>query len=399
MQAIWLYEVVNFKSKKQEIVILGIDAFNLSRGGGLNHLVELLNVAEPSLNGFEKVIIWGGADTLSLIEERSWLEKKHEPMLDRGLPFRIFWHYFVEQRRAIESKCDIIFLPGGSAFSGFRPVVTMSRNILPFELRELFRYRWSFMTLRLILLRWIFLHSLRKAEGVIFLTKYASEVLNNNFLIREKCFKIIPHGLNERFFHKPRYYSKTTNIVKPSLHLIYVSNIDVYKHQWNLVEAVNKLRCLGYNLTLDLIGAFYPPAMSRLKSSMKQFDPLQKWLKYWGEVSFDQLHNHYKIADIGIFASSCENLPNILLETMAAGLPIACSNRGPMPEILGDTGLYFNPEDPSDIANSLRKIIDQTELSSKLAFKSYSKAKEYSWEVCASETFSYLSQVALSYKT
>ena len=126
---------------------------------------------------------------------------------------------------------------------------------------------------------------------------------------------------------------------------------------------------------------------------------LQKWLKYWGEVSFDQLHNHYKIADIGIFASSCENLPNILLETMAAGLPIACSNRGPMPEILGDTGLYFNPEDPSDIANSLRKIIDQTELSSKLAFKSYSKAKEYSWEVCASETFSYLSQVALSYKT
>ena len=58
----------------------------------------------------------------------------------------------------------------------------------------------------------------------------------------------------------------------------------------------------------------------------------------------DDLHQKYLDADLGLFASSCENMPNILLETMGAGLPIACSNRQPMPEILKNGGEYFDPE-------------------------------------------------------
>jgi glycosyltransferase involved in cell wall biosynthesis len=52
-------------------------------------------------------------------------------------------------------------------------------------------------------------------------------------------------------------------------------------------------------------------------------------------------------------------MPNILLEAMAAGLPIACSNRGPMPEVLGTAGLYFNPENPAEIACAIRTVIDE----------------------------------------
>ena len=54
-------------------------------------------------------------------------------------------------------------------------------------------------------------------------------------------------------------------------------------------------------------------------------------------------------SEIMILSSRFEGLPNILLEAMAASLPIACSNRGPMPEILKDAGIYFNPEQVSSI--------------------------------------------------
>ena len=35
-------------------------------------------------------------------------------------------------------------------------------------------------------------------------------------------------------------------------------------------------------------------------------------------------------------------MPNTLVEAMASGLPIACSDRGPMPEVLGDGGVLFD---------------------------------------------------------
>ena len=89
-------------------------------------------------------------------------------------------------------------------------------------------------------------------------------------------------------------------------------------------------------------------------------------------------------------ASSCENQPIILLETMAAGLPIASSSRGPMPEVLGDAGLYFDPERPEDIASTLRQLICAPELRQILAERSYRRASSYSWKTCAAETFSFL---------
>lgn len=57
------------------------------------------------------------------------------------------------------------------------------------------------------------------------------------------------------------------------------------------------------------------------------------WCSHMGIVSHNEMVNIYNLADIGIFASTCENFPNILIEKMAAGLPCIVSNYGPMPEI------------------------------------------------------------------
>jgi glycosyltransferase involved in cell wall biosynthesis len=83
---------------------------------------------------------------------------------------------------------------------------------------------------------------------------------------------------------------------------------------------------------------------------------------------------------------------------MAAGLPIACSNRGPMPEILGDSGLYFNPEQPIEIFNALESLINNPQLRSEKANASFLEVQKYSWSICANETFSFLDQVTTDYQ-
>jgi glycosyltransferase involved in cell wall biosynthesis len=99
-------------------------------------------------------------------------------------------------------------------------------------------------------------------------------------------------------------------------------------------------------------------------------------------------------ADIFVFASSCENMPVTLVEAMAVGLPIACSNRGPMPEVLGDGGVYFDPEDPAGIVGAVQTLIDDPALRAHCARRAHQLAQQYSWRRCAHETFGFLAEMA-----
>ena len=83
-------------------------------------------------------------------------------------------------------------------------------------------------------------------------------------------------------------------------------------------------------------------------------------------------------------------MPIILLEKMASGLPIACSNLGPMQEVLNKGGLFFNPEDPNDIAKVVKKYLESSELRNKMSNISHNLASKYSWSRCANDTFSFI---------
>jgi len=375
-------------------MILGIDAFNIRTGGCLTHLSEILRVINPSVYGFKKVVIWGNAVTLAKIDDRDWLHKIHAPLLDYTLPYRLFWHRFMSARLVKQAGCDLLYVPGGSDSNGFSPTVTMSQNMLPFEWREIFRYRSPIAILRLLLIRHTQIVSFKKASGIIFLTAYARDAI---FKITGKVSGksiIIPHGISRRFFLKPRS-QRTVSEFSDShpCRILYVSAIYAYKHQWQVAEAVALLRNEGVPIILELIG---PPAegMKLLKNTIDKIDPQRNFIKFHGSVEYEKLNTCYANADIGVFASSCENMPNILIENMAAGLPIACSNMGPMPEMLGDAGVYFNPCDSKDIAGAIRRLMHSSDLRSNLAQLAFDSALQYSWQCCADQTFGFLADIA-----
>lgn len=385
------------KNKKRNEYILGIDATNLNQGGGITHLVELLRAVNPKQQGINKIYVWGNAIILSALDEQPWLVKCNPPELNRGLIARTLWQHRRLSKVAKQVGCDLLFIPGGSYSGAFSPVVTMSRNLLPFEWRESRRYGWTLLTFKNILLRQIQSRSFRKAAGVIFLTNYAKQsVLKVTGAIRGQTLTI-PHGLDARFKQAPKpqravlEYSSSV-----PYRLLYVSIIDNYKHQWHVVDAVNQLRTEGFPLQLELIGPAYSPALKRLNKTLARLDPDKAWVIYHGKVPYAALHEKYAQADLGIFASSCENMPNILLETMAAGLPIACSSRGPMKEVLGDAGEYFDPEKPDEIAHAIRTLLLSSQVRLAKAQAGFLRAQQFQWTRCADETFKFLSQVLYS---
>jgi glycosyltransferase involved in cell wall biosynthesis len=380
-------------------VILGIDASNLRRGGGVTHLTELLRAADPKASGFDRVLVWAGSATLAKIEERDWLRKMHDPMLDGPLLERLCWQRFRLPELARAAECDVLFVPGGSGAGGFRPVVTMSQNMLPFQWREARRYGISGMAVRLLLVHFAQKRNFRRADGVIFLTPYAADVILKSVGKHRGTTTVIPHGVEERFLRSPRAQRPITDYsAADPFRILYVSIVDVYKHQWHVAEAVAQLRAEGYPVQLEMVGPAYGPAMRRLRPVLQRRDPDGKFLRYTGNIDYARLHETYYAADLNVFASSCENMPIILLEAMASGLPIACSERGPMPGMLGEGGSYFDPESPGSIAASLRILLDSPELRAKRARAALERTQQYSWTRCARETFDFFSRVRDAYE-
>ena len=62
--------------------------------------------------------------------------------------------------------------------------------------------------------------------------------------------------------------------------------------------------------------------------------------------------------------------------------------------MLGDAGVYFDPEDPASIAQALRQLIVSPPLRQQRARAALDKARQFSWTRCARETFAFLGKVA-----
>jgi len=240
--------------------------------------------------------------------------------------------------------------------------------------------------LRLIILKYIQNNTFKNSKGVIFLTKYASEK------IQKSCgpldhITIIPHGVDEIF--------RTKTLAPdldgaPQIRALYISNALPYKHHCEVIEAISELRKIGLDISIDLVGGGTGAAQFRLKNKINELDPKKAFIRQHPFVQKTKLPEFLSKSHLFVFASSCENMPNTLVEAMASGLPIACSSRGPMPEVLKDTGQYFNPEKSASIITAIKNILENPKKSRIQAKKAQKLASQYSWERCADETLNFL---------
>ncbi len=373
-------------------MVLGIDASNIKAGGGLTNLIEFLNHANPEDADFKKVIVWGGHQ-LDKLPNKGWLEKRKEPLLSKGsFIYDTYWKIGVFKKLA--SEADLIFAPGGTLSLKKIPYVSMSQNMLVFEEKERARYgKFTLMYLRLRLLEYIQMKSFRNADSVIFISKYAK-----NYIIKKKKADwlakspVIYSGISKRFNADVKTQQDISNYNKQNpFKILYVSVISEYKHQNNVVAAVNELLILKYPIEISFVGP---------KGSEMFFTQFQESLnlisakdrhnvKYYESVPYESINEFYQNTDLSIFASSCENMPNILIEAMSAGLPIVSSNLGPMPEFLKNSAIFFDPNIVCEIVIALKKILDNPKLRYDNALQSKEIAASFSWEKNADEMFKY----------
>ena len=150
-------------------MILGIDASNIRAGGGVTHLQNILEYAEPEINNISQVMVWGGYNTLDLLPKKSWLDLREISALNKPLYRRLLWQQ-TELAKLAQKDSDLLFVPGGLYMGSFRPYVTMFQIMQIFETKERNRERnkeW----LRLKLLQLVQSQTFQKASMQIWRRK------------------------------------------------------------------------------------------------------------------------------------------------------------------------------------------------------------------------------------
>jgi len=372
-------------------MIIGIDASRIRSGGGVAHIKGIIKNFQSYNHSISKVHIWSYRKLLDDLPTESWLVKHSNFLLNKSLSLQIIWQLFLLDRELKNHRCDILFSLDASTFCFFDPMVVLSQDLLSYEPNIMSKYGFGLKRLRLILILFLQNAAFRRSAAVLFLSKYASNLIQKSSGII-KNFKIIPHGIDQCFIDRGLYSISRDYKCNPKK-LIYISNAAPYKNQLQVIEAVNFLIKNGYDLSLNLIGGGHGKYQKLLSEKIQEVDPGHNWLKQYDFVNRQELFTHLSNADIFIFASSCENLPVTLLEGMAFSLPIVCSDRGPMPDVLKDGGLYFDPDDIKSLVNALEQIIESPFLRTNLSNKARSIACKYTWERCSFSSFKSITQL------
>lgn len=377
-------------------MIAGINASRARSGGARAHLIGVLSEVDPQAHGFDSVHVWSYPGLLDALPDRPWLVRHAPESLSKGLAHQLLWERLSFSRAARQAGCDVVLNVDAGTVATAKPAVTMSRDMLSYEPGEMERYDGSAWRLRLLALRHMQNRSLRRAQGAVFLTRYAAN------MIQQSCGKlanvaIIPHGVGEGFRKKGTARPWPTTGERP-IECLYVSPVWRFKHQWHVVRAIAGLRQRGHDLRLTLVGDGEADMIEKLRGVMAEVDPAGSSITYRGPVPHGELPDIVRQADVFLMASSCENMPNTLIEGMAAALPIASSDRGPMPEVIQDGAVLFDPESPPSIAAALERILVDADLRQHIAERAFDLAAQYSWKRCARETFAFLASVAADAK-
>jgi glycosyltransferase involved in cell wall biosynthesis len=109
-------------------------------------------------------------------------------------------------------------------------------------------------------------------------------------------------------------------------------------------------------------------------------------VRFFGWLDATELEGLWRVAEAFVFPSLYEGFGLPVLEAMARGVPVACSNASSLPEVVGDAALLFDPHDETAIAVGLERLLSDPAEAERLRARGLERAREFTWERTARAT-------------
>ena len=266
-------------------------------------------------------------------------------------------------------------------------VVTV-HDLSPLEHSEWFDWKYALWNRLLIPIL------LRRVRHIITVSSYTKQRVRELIGVPEEKITVVYNGVDERF--TPASLERVANMreelgLPSGPYVLSLSALQPRKNLERLISAWTHI-CdqLGEGVSLVLAGGAGRPTIFHNFS----LEDVPSDIFFPGYVNDDLLPALYTGADAFLYPSLYEGFGLPILEAMACGTPVVTSNITSLPEVAGDAALLVNPYEVCSIANGIQRIVDDSELRDKLRKKGLERARRFTWERTAEETWQVLKSVA-----
>lgn len=224
-------------------------------------------------------------------------------------------------------------------------------------------------------------HAINDSAKIIAPSNFVKEDILDNFNVPSSKITVTYEAAEKEYFS-----NRQSSIVDRQLTLLYVGNAYPHKNLEKLLDALKilntKYNILDTNLTLVCPRDVFS---QRLKHLISQ-KGLQDKVMLTGYKKPRELSAIFARSTAYISPSLSEGFGIPGLNAMASQILLICSNIPTFKEIYGDAAVYFDPNDSSDIANKIKRVLSDEKLRDDLIKKGLDQVRKYSWLKMAQQT-------------
>lgn len=349
-----------------------VNALHAKAGGGLTYLAAILpRLAERS---DLRVHLLVHKSQRSLFEPANSRIVYHVADFMDGFIRRLIWEQVILPLHAW-ACADVTFSPANfGPLLAPRPVLLL-RNALDVEAQEdrlSKRLYWKALSI----MTWL---SLLRAPLAGAVSDFARKRLSFAFGRR---VRVIWHGVDKNVFFPAESGRKDF--------ILAVGDITVQKNFTTLISAVARVEGVSLQIAGQRVDDAYAQALEKLIVDLGLSDRV----RLLGRVEPKSLAELYRTCRLFAFPSTVETFGNPLLEAMACGCAILCTDAAAMPEVLGDAGRYLPPQDDKAWADEIALLWSDEELRAQLGCAAQARSSLFDWDVTAKKTAELLLEAA-----
>ena len=254
-----------------------------------------------------------------------------------------------------------------------------------------------FTALRRAQLRFTVARSVKQAAHIITVSEFSRDAILRAYDIPAEKVSAIPNAANPEFRVIGR--ERAQKAVHDRLRfdapfVLSVGDLQPRKNQIGLIGAFSKLLTdhpqLKHHLVLTGKETWFTPKVREAARSCG----FASRIHFTGFVSDGELMELYNACDCFVFPSFYEGFGLPILEAMACGRAVACSNTSAMPEVADGAGILFNPHQIEEIARALKDVLLDAELRGRMERLGLQRAATFTWKKSARATLDVYAKVA-----
>ncbi len=268
---------------------------------------------------------------------------------------------------------DLLFSPANIA-----PIFLPKKKILVVTIHDIsfLKFKRTFSILFKLYYQLMIPFVIKRANKIITISNYSKYEIEKYYPNAKNKIEVILLGVDKK-------YRIIDNIVKKQ-QILYVGSMNERKNILGVLQAFNKLE--NKKIKLVIVGNFLSNFNINEKIEKELTNAyLNSNIKFKNDVDNSELVKLYNESLLLLFPSFYEGFGLPVLEAMACGTPVVCSDSSSLPEVGGDAVVYCDAYDIDDIKDKIEMLLDDKDLQKKMIEKGLVQAKKFSWEKSANE--------------